>query len=157
MIRQLFTLLALLIGMHLGAVRSEADTLFVSNRTDITQFDMSGAPTIFTATPILNNPLGLAFDTAGNLYVANELSNAVRRFSPTGVDLGDFASTGLFQPFGLAFDTTGNLYVSNFAFVGGSVRRFSPTGLDLGIFASAGLDRPEHIAFDAAGNLYVSN
>ena len=98
--------------------------LYKTNKDEIvTQFDMSGAPTIFTATPILNNPLGLAFDTAGNLYVANELSNAVRRFSPTGVDLGDFASTGLFQPFGLAFDTTGNLYVSNFAFVGGSVRR----------------------------------
>jgi hypothetical protein len=39
----------------------------------------------------------------GDLYVTNFGGNTVREFSPTGVDLGDFASTGLSAPAGLAF------------------------------------------------------
>ena len=39
----------------------------------------------------LHFPAGLAFDRSGNLYVANEGSDTIRQFSPTGQDLGDFA------------------------------------------------------------------
>jgi hypothetical protein len=46
----------------------------------------------------LNNPQGVAFDRAGNLYVANFNNNTIREFSPSGADLGVFASTGLSQP-----------------------------------------------------------
>ena len=33
-----------------------------------------------------------------NLFVANQTINTIREFSPTGVDLGDFATTGLNGP-----------------------------------------------------------
>jgi serine/threonine-protein kinase len=59
----------------------------------------------------LNNPEGLAFDHDGNLYVANTSSDTILEFSPSGVDLGVFAS-GLDDPRDLAFDSNGNLYVS---------------------------------------------
>jgi DNA-binding beta-propeller fold protein YncE len=97
----------------------------------------------------------MAFDRQGNLYVANYTNNTVHRFSPTGVDLGNFATTGMDHPEDLAFDTQGNLYVANY--FANTVREFSPTGVDLGNFATTGLSSPNGLAFDLMGNLYVSN
>ena len=45
-----------------------------------------------------HNPSGIAFDGSGNLYAVNQSTNTVEKFSPTGVDLGVFASTGLDYP-----------------------------------------------------------
>jgi DNA-binding beta-propeller fold protein YncE len=55
----------------------------------------------------------LAFDRFGNLYVANISSNTIREFSPTGQDLGIFASTGLGFPAGLVVERSGNLFVAH--------------------------------------------
>ena len=47
--------------------------------------------------------LAIAPAQAQNLFVANQAGNTIREFSPSGVDLGDFATTGLNGPtaFGL--------------------------------------------------------
>ena len=37
----------------------------------------------------------MIFDAAGNLYVANNATQTIEKFSPTGVDLGVFARTQL--------------------------------------------------------------
>jgi DNA-binding beta-propeller fold protein YncE len=70
--------------------------------------------------------------------------NAIREFSRDGVDLGDFATTGLSAPAGLAFDKQGNLYVSNAG--DGTIRKFSRNGEDLGYFAT-GMVTPIGLAF----------
>ena len=57
----------------------------------------------------LSYPSGLAFDNAGNLFVADAGSGAVYKFTPAGVRT-TFAS-GLNYPSGLAFDRAGNLFV----------------------------------------------
>jgi sugar lactone lactonase YvrE len=138
----------------LGSNRAGASSLFVGNSGDntITRFDNAGNPTTFARG--LNAPTGLAFDAGGNLYVANQFANSIEKFSPMGVDLGSFATSGMASPTGLAFDAAGNLYVANTG--NGTIRKFSPTGIDLGNFAT-GLNFPEGIAFDRAGNLYVAN
>jgi len=41
----------------------------------------------------LNEPLGLMFDSAGNLYAANRGNDTIEKFSATGADLGVFAHT----------------------------------------------------------------
>ena len=64
-------------------------------------------------------PRGLAFDAAGNLYVANGGNGTVSEVTSAGT-VSTFAS-GFAQPCGLAFDAAGNLYVANFA--GNTVRR----------------------------------
>ncbi len=56
-------------------------------------------------------PSGLAFDAAGNLYVANDSNSTVSEVTPAGV-VSTFAS-GFDDPDGLAFDSAGNLYVAN--------------------------------------------
>ena len=59
-----------------------------------------------------NGPVGLAFDAAGNLYVANYGNSTVSEVTPAGL-VSTFAS-GFEQPYGLAFDAAGNLYVANY-------------------------------------------
>ena len=48
----------------------------------IARFTSSGVPLINFTSLILNNPEGLAFDSLGNLYVANNSGNSITIFSP---------------------------------------------------------------------------
>src|SRR5208283_3001483 len=62
----------------------------------------------------LNTPLGLAFDSSGNLYVANYKGNTISKVTPDGtVSTLIDASGGLSEPVGLTFDSSGALYISN--------------------------------------------
>jgi hypothetical protein len=85
----------------------------------------------------------LAFNASRHLFVSNsdnggQFRNTIHEFSPTGKDLGTFASTGLAFPAGLVFDKSGNLLVANEEQRAGhtdySIREFSATGQDLGDF-----------------------
>ncbi len=75
----------------------------------------------------LYNPLGLAFDTDGNLYISEWRNNRVRRVSPDGI-ITTFAGTGnagysgdggpatqaqLNGPNGLLVSTDGSLYIAD--------------------------------------------
>ena len=86
-------------------------------------------------------------DSGGNVYVARNFDNTIRKFGPTGTDLGIFADTGYGGgPVGLAVDDSGNLYVANYD--GDNIRKFSPTGADLGMFAYTGTGTmPAFLAF----------
>lgn len=57
--------------------------------------------------------MGLAFDAAGNLYVANRTSNNISKFTFSGSP-SVHSSILLKGPQNLAFDAAGYLYVSNF-------------------------------------------
>jgi sugar lactone lactonase YvrE len=94
-------------------------------------------------------PNGLAFDTAGNLYVTNCLDFTVSMVTPGGA-VSTFAS-GIYHPAGLAFDTSGNLYVASRS--SGTVSKITPGGVT-STFAS-GFSNPYGLAFDTSGNLFV--
>jgi hypothetical protein len=99
----------------------------------------------------LNRPSGLAFDSAGNLYVANSGASTIEKFTTNGVG-SVFASSGLNYPVGLAFDSAGNLYVANNS--GYTIEKFTTNGVG-SLFASTGSGSPYALAFDSAGNLYM--
>ena len=103
-----------------------------------------------------NGPAGLAFDGAGNLYVACNgyatASNAVVRITPGG-SVSIFA-TGFNSPCGLAFDRLGNLFVANYW--GQTISKITPNGT-VSTFASGFSGRLSGLAFDAVGNLYAVN
>ncbi len=67
----------------------------------ILKFRTNGTSSVFaTATNGLSGPRGLAFDSAGSLYVANSLTGTILKFAPDGTS-SVFAS-GLHSPTSIA-------------------------------------------------------
>jgi sugar lactone lactonase YvrE len=132
-------------GCPTGLAVDGSGRLFVADicASVVREFSSSGGGLGVLSAP-LSNPIALAFDEAGDLFVANsdnggELRNTIREFSPTAVDLGTFASDGLHFPSSLAFLGTGTLLVANEDQRPGtldySLHAFAPDGSDLGDFA----------------------
>ena len=101
----------------------------------------------------LNDPSALAFDSSGNLYVANSNNGTVSKFAP-GSTTPTATLNGLSNPKALAFDSSGNLYVANSN--NDTVSEFAP-GSTTPTATLTGLSDPQALAFDGSGNLYVVN
>jgi DNA-binding beta-propeller fold protein YncE len=122
----------------------------------ILEFKPNGVRGTFAFLGLCSPTTGLAFDSAGNLFVSAYCGPGsdhgyILEFKPNGVR-SIFASGFDYDfPEGLAFDSAGNLFVA----VGGSILEFAPNGVR-STFAS-GLTYPESLAFDSAGNLFVAD
>ncbi len=133
----------------------------------------------------MNHPNGIAFDSAGNIYVADYNSYEVRRIATDGTITtvagnGTFGYSGdglsatsaqLASPAGLAVDNASHcLYISDFG--NNTVRKVDlATGIistaagnatagysgDNGPATGAQLQGPSGIAVDSAGNLYIAD
>ena len=133
--------------------------LFVADAGAIYKFTPMGIRAIFAS---LNLVAGLAFDRAGNLFVA-AVGGDIYKFTPTGVRT-TFAS-GLASPFALAFDSMGNLFGGWWHcnqlcfFVGAAVYKFTPSGLRSTVASQN--DKvpvsPGGLAIDSADNLFVAD
>jgi hypothetical protein len=131
----------------------------------------------------LDTPSQIAFDTIGNLYVADTLNQRVREVSAaTGTittiagngtkgysgDQGPAASAELSAPYALAFDPQGHLYIADSGnnrireVIAGTISTVVGTGTqgyagDGGPAAQAEMYAPAGLAFDPAGNLYIAD
>ncbi len=117
--------------------------------------NVTGTPVLSTFVPSgqgLSIPIFEAFDSSGNLYVANNSAGTISKITPAGV-VTTFAS-GLSNPSGLAFDSSGNLYVTNYA--ANTISKITPGGV-VSTFVASGLNGPAGLAFDSSGNLYVAD
>ncbi len=146
-----------------------------------------GSSTAGTSASELAAPVDLAFDSSGNLWVADALNNRVLVFAPP-FTIGESASlvigqsfftsnaraitqTGLDTPSSLAFDRSGNLWVGDEA--NNRVLEFAKpfsnsmsASLVLGqsgftsnvpTTSATGMANPLGLAFDASGNLWVAD
>ena len=116
---------------------------------NIYKFTPGGTQSTFASG--LNQPFGLAFDSAGNLFEADQFSDNIYEFTPGGTR-STFA-TGLDNPTGLAFDSAGNLFEADED--SGMIYKFTPGGTR-STFAT-GLNGPTGLAFDRAGNLFEAD
>jgi len=116
---------------------------------------------------------GMAWDSSGNLYVANSVvgscGNDGNLFVFAAGALGNVApitniggsQTQLCDPTGIAADSTGNIYASNWftntvtVYAAGSNGNIAPIRVISG--SNTGLDGPAAIAVDASNNIYVAN
>jgi sugar lactone lactonase YvrE len=133
-----------------------AQTIFyVGNTADNTvrAVDASGATTVYATLPgAANNVQGLAFDAAGNLYVASQISNTVTMITSDGTQSA-YVSTGLSAPQGIAFDSKGNLFIVNNG--NGTVVKVTPGGSESTV--ANGIATPYGCAVDVADNVYIAS
>jgi uncharacterized repeat protein (TIGR01451 family) len=134
---------------------SPSGVLYVSDVVAVERIDASGQGTVF-AEESLHRPAGLAFDSAGTLYVSNDQAGPIERVDRAG-HVTDFADLpGLAYPEGMAFDASGNLYVAIWG--SNEVVRIDPNGqLTTVATAADGLSNPYNVAFDSSGDLFVAN
>ncbi len=118
----------------------------------------------------LNEPLGIALDAAGNLYVADGQNYRIQKWQ-SGASTGSTVAGGngygsnanqLAIPGSIAFDASGDMYLTD-----GNNQRIQKwsQGASEGVTVAGGngqgatlnqLNNPASIALDPAGNLYVS-
>jgi uncharacterized protein (TIGR03437 family) len=125
---------------------------------------------------------GIAFDSAGNLYIVEQGANRVRKVTPAGVvstlaggrqgsagDGGAAANASLYFPTDVKADAAGNVYISDT--FNCRIRKISTTGTistiagasgcvsagsgDGGPAISANVPSPSDLSIDPVGNLYV--
>ena len=94
----------------------------------------------------------LAFNAAGELFVAEPAPFGPNRVSKISGDTATIFAPNLTGPSGLAFDASGDLYVSQGPL--GDVLRFSPDGTRYPFVN--GLNQPMGLAFGPDGLLYVA-
>src|SRR5262249_29543843 len=97
-----------------------------------------------------SGPKALAFDSTGNLYVAN-FDGTIIKVSTSGVAPFVYASP---YPNALACDSSGNLYVAN-GNNNNTVSVFTPSGALL--WTLTRFSGPRALAFDSYGDLFVAN
>jgi sugar lactone lactonase YvrE len=155
-VRRTFVLTTLLL---LASFVTNGDTLYVSfqNTDTIMTYGPNGVGSYFATTGLTYpnglraHPRGLAFDTAGNLYVANIGNNEVEKFTPDArASLFNLAMVACC----VAVDAQGNVFVSSDG--NNKIYKISPAGTQT-VFASSGLNNVYGLAFDTAGNLFAAN
>ena len=111
------------------------------------------------ATHPLNQPMGLAVDPKGNLYVANHGGNQILVYNPSGQQLTAKTITkDINAPMTLAWDALGNLWVSNVQPTSPIDEYFSyyqPNGKEIDpAFGGSAFTVPA-FALDGVGDLWV--
>jgi len=134
----------------------------------------------------LSFPAGLAFDSAGNMYIADSFNSRIRKVGPDGA-ITTIAGTGSFgfagdqnaatqailnRPYSVAVDGAGNVYIADalnhsvrkVAASGGTMSTVVGNGFgnqgfggDGGAATGATLNTPTALLLDASGNLFIAD
>jgi sugar lactone lactonase YvrE len=175
---RVFTFSALLSLYAVGGHSQPTFTISTVAGNGKTGYSGDGGP---ATSATLDNPLGVAVDPSGNVYIADFYNNVIRKVAANGIittyagtgaygdsgDGGPATKAALSEPGSVLVDAAGNLYIGDY---GNRVRKVAPNGTittvagngsegvsgDGGPATSAAVGSPNHFAMDTAGNLFVS-
>src|SRR5438128_2634969 len=95
-------------------------------------------------------PWGIAVDSAGNVYVADQVNSTIRKITPTGVVTTIAGAAGVYgsadgsgsaarfnSPAGIALDSAGNLYVADT--LNSTIRKITSAGVVTTLAGTAGV------------------
>ncbi|MDB5146205.1 MAG: wapA 1, partial [Mucilaginibacter sp.] len=167
-------------NIYIGDVKNTNVIRKISPSAVVTALAGSGSAGFINGTGAgasFSNPIGLATDTSGNVYVADEFNNAIRKVTPSGVVTtlaggtpGTADGTGTAaqfnHPTGVVVDASGNVYVTDF--YNHTIRKVTPAGVVTtfaggiqgsadGTGTAAQFNYPVFITMDAAGNFFVGD
>ncbi|MGI4751407.1 MAG: gliding motility-associated C-terminal domain-containing protein [Janthinobacterium lividum] len=174
----------------LGITRDGSGNLFVAEYNSIRKITPTGLVTTFAGnlqagssdgtgnTAYFNNPMGLAADALGNVYVADVGNNKIRKIDPSGIVTtvagsgtktfadGIGTAAGFNNPQSITLDAIGNIYVADYG--NSRIRKITQAGIVTTIAGSnygfadgpgttAKFISPSGIVSDKAGNIYVAD
>ena len=133
----------------------------------------------------LNRPIGVAIDTAGNIYIADTNNNRIRMITISTGYIATIAGDGIYGysgddgpataahfdfPFGITLDPTGNIYIADtynnrirmITISTGVITLIAGNGNsgysgENGSATVAQLNTPTGVALDTAGNIYIAD
>lgn len=153
-----------------GVATDAQDNVFVVDINGVLQkFDRNGSFLVrvlqWAPGQQLNQPIDVAVDSAGNVYVTDAIRDQVIKFDNDLQFLLSFGTQGtgpgqFDQPMGICVDPAGRILVVEA--VRNVVQRFDAAGNYLDSFGQSGtgdgqFDGATDVAVDSAGNLYVSD
>jgi uncharacterized protein (TIGR03437 family) len=172
------TLYAACLDATIRKFSSSGSSAVVAGQSGIPGYSGDGGPATKAR---LSLPIGLAIDSAGNIYVSDTGNAVIRKIDSKGIissltapgqgattgDGGPAKSATVEVPAGMALDAQGNLYIGDFD--GNRVRKISTSGIITTVVGpgtalvsgdgkpatQASVFRPVSLAFDQAGDLFI--
>jgi sugar lactone lactonase YvrE len=115
---------------------------FMNNGTFITKLGGNGA---------FVNPMGIAIDSSGNVYVVDQVHQRITKFTSNGTFIKDWGSG--FNPTDIAIDSSDNLYVTEM--YDSRIAKFTNDGTLIKRWDTAPISRG--IAVDSSDNIWVTS
>jgi NHL repeat len=115
---------------------------FMNNGTFITKWGGNGA---------FVNPMGIAIDSSGNVYVADQVHQRIAKFTSDGIFIKDWASS--INPTDIAIDSLDNVYVTEM--FDSRIAKFTSDGILITKWNTGPISRG--ISVDSSDNIWVTS
>ncbi len=103
----------------------------------------------------LLTPIGVAVDSMGNVYIADDYSNAIIEWVAASNTVVTLVSSGLSSPEWLAVDGTGNVYITDLGH--NMIKKWLVASNTVTTLISSGSAQLDGVTVDGAGNLYITD